>query len=1208
MVSRNKLALGIGGTLVFLLTLVVLFAVLLPRLSNLQPVRTKILTAVSKEFGGRVHSKQTEITLLPAPQIIIRRGDLQLPGKPAVTFGALIIHIDMLPLLLGRVHTSELELEEPRCTLAIPAPSTTKPSAHLWSPAKIKERVAAVLAALGKRAPNLRFVVEKGTLTLVDQNRPVFQFHDLSAHIELPPKRLRVNLACKSNFCQRLRFQARFHPGTDAGQGDLHCQGLQPRGITDYFLPRAPLQVRQGKVNLDLSFHTQAFKSLQISVHGSIPGLQLHKQGDRLNVEAKDLAATVTLNQTRLQATLTRLDMQSPRMQSSGNFEWQWKPQNFQMKVAGKAVDVAAVRHAALFLMGGHDIVQKIFEIVRGGEVPLITFTSHGDTLHHLGKKENFILKGSLNHGEIFVPKANLELKDVQGKTIIANGILAGKDLSARLKNSTGDHGILRLGLEKHAAPFHLDIMVNADLSQVPPLLERFVKNHRLVQEVKLIRHAKGSARGRLILGENLSHIQVHTQISQFDLDADYGRVPYPIAIRGGQFRYAPDHIAARNLQVASDHCSFSKLSFTIDWAQTAQLKAQCQEAQVSLDEFYPWLLSFVDVRRVLRDFQTMKGKVHITGLQLRGPLVHPRQWQYRGAGSFQNYYLKASFLPAPLTLQKGSFQWRTKQLTLTDTQGSLLDATLNGSGSLHGYLYKLQGAELQCRGRIGPQALDWLDQITHLPADLKMQPPLTVAPSRFTWTKNQRLTFTGTFNTAKGPRVGLDLIRTANQLNIKKLSLKDQTSSATLTFSQGNKAFDVGFKGNLTHTTLDRLLVDNQFLTGWLKGDLQARILPDSPMDSVAQGTLQGAGLEYPGKAQIPVQLEQFSCKATNHLLTVQSAILRWKKEQMNLQGHVKFSPHGFVFDMGLSAAALDWDQIQKELADKNWGRHRQGNSQSVWDAPVQGVLRVNAKSFTYQNWTWKPCRANIFWGAKQLNVVIMKADLCGIGTPGVIKITPGQMRVHLTPLASKQPLAPTLSCLFGKKGLMNGNFDLQSEFDTKGKPQDLTQSLGGHLSFTAHDGRIFRFNILAKIFSVLNFTDIFVGRLPDLTKQGLGYRSITIEGDIQKGRLVLNEAVIDGDSIEIVSRGSIDLVHKTLDLTVLVAPLKTIDIILSYIPLLGDILGKIVSIPVQVTGSLDDPTVIPLSPAAVGSDLLGIMKSTLGLPLKIIQPILPK
>ncbi|MES0363113.1 MAG: AsmA-like C-terminal domain-containing protein, partial [Desulfobacteria bacterium] len=88
----------------------------------------------------------------------------------------------------------------------------------------------------------------------------------------------------------------------------------------------------------------------------------------------------------------------------------------------------------------------------------------------------------------------------------------------------------------------------------------------------------------------------------------------------------------------------------------------------------------------------------------------------------------------------------------------------------------------------------------------------------------------------------------------------------------------------------------------------------------------------------------------------------------------------------------------------------------------------------------------------------------------------------------------------------------------------------------------------------------------------------------------------------------GDIDLVNKKLDLRVLVAPLKTVDSVVKKIPLVNHVLGgTLVSIPIKVEGDWGNPTVTPLSPSAVGSGLMGIMKRILELPFKIIEPLVP-
>lgn len=57
-----------------------------------------------------------------------------------------------------------------------------------------------------------------------------------------------------------------------------------------------------------------------------------------------------------------------------------------------------------------------------------------------------------------------------------------------------------------------------------------------------------------------------------------------------------------------------------------------------------------------------------------------------------------------------------------------------------------------------------------------------------------------------------------------------------------------------------------------------------------------------------------------------------------------------------------------------------------------------------------------------------------------------------------------------------------------------------------------------LAKIFSVINIQGIFEGGLPDLVKEGFAYSSFVVKGDIEKGKIILKEAIIESPSMNYV------------------------------------------------------------------------------------------
>jgi hypothetical protein len=91
-------------------------------------------------------------------------------------------------------------------------------------------------------------------------------------------------------------------------------------------------------------------------------------------------------------------------------------------------------------------------------------------------------------------------------------------------------------------------------------------------------------------------------------------------------------------------------------------------------------------------------------------------------------------------------------------------------------------------------------------------------------------------------------------------------------------------------------------------------------------------------------------------------------------------------------------------------------------------------------------------------------------------------------------------------------------------------------------------------------------------------------------------------------VAEGTIEVLADKMDLTVLVSPLTTVDTIVRHVPVVGKILqGTLVAVPVRVSGKIENPTILPLSPKAVGSRVLGILERTLKAPFQLIEMAVP-
>jgi hypothetical protein len=331
--------------------------------------------------------------------------------------------------------------------------------------------------------------------------------------------------------------------------------------------------------------------------------------------------------------------------------------------------------------------------------------------------------------------------------------------------------------------------------------------------------------------------------------------------------------------------------------------------------------------------------------------------------------------------------------------------------------------------------------------------------------------------------------------------------------------------------------------------------------------------------------------------------------KNEIDLKGGVDFGPQGFLLDLDITTESLDLDDLRESFREIEKETH-DPKAENERDGLLQGNIKFKAENLRYGGFTMRPFHANATISEKTARVYITEADLCGISTKGTFQISPEAIRIDLYPVVENQEIDATYYCLADKTVAVDGNFWFKGNFTAHGTGGELLRSLNGHFEFNTtpghyHSGRAV--GTVTKIFRLLNVTEVFQGKLPDISQEGFGFKSIQGKADIKNGNLTYNELTVDGTNMGIAGYGSIDLVEKQVDATVLVAPFKTVDFVVNRIPLVGGILGgHFISIPIKIKGPLDDPEVTTLSASAAGERLGGIMKRTLQLPVKIIEPVL--
>jgi uncharacterized protein YhdP len=230
-----------------------------------------------------------------------------------------------------------------------------------------------------------------------------------------------------------------------------------------------------------------------------------------------------------------------------------------------------------------------------------------------------------------------------------------------------------------------------------------------------------------------------------------------------------------------------------------------------------------------------------------------------------------------------------------------------------------------------------------------------------------------------------------------------------------------------------------------------------------------------------------------------------------------------------------------------------------------------------------------------------------------GWIRPTEKGIRFEINPRLSNMEAKAFIRTLFQKgeeeRVMITGRVHVD-KVELRGEGEDfqkIKESLNGNSRFEIENGVIERFNILSKIFSILNVSQLFKGRLPDLKTKGLPYHSMMATIHVKEGIAATNDFLVDSDAMRITLLGKIDLGKNLIDARIGVHPLVTIDTILSSVPIVGYILtGKdkgFISYFYEVKGNLDDPKIEAIPLKSITEPSWGVIKRLLETPLRPFQ-----
>ena len=192
-------------------------------------------------------------------------------------------------------------------------------------------------------------------------------------------------------------------------------------------------------------------------------------------------------------------------------------------------------------------------------------------------------------------------------------------------------------------------------------------------------------------------------------------------------------------------------------------------------------------------------------------------------------------------------------------------------------------------------------------------------------------------------------------------------------------------------------------------------------------------------------------------------------------------------------------------------------------------------------------------------------------------------------------------------EKELITGTVTMQGNITAEGaSASDFKKTAQGTATLRMEKGSLNRFAFLSKVFSILNVSQLFKFKLPDMVNDGMPYTTITGAFSLKDGILSSNDLFVNSNAMNMSLVGKTDIINEELDLNIGIQPLQTIDKVVSHIPVVGWILTSdtkgLITLYFVAKGKWNDPTVNAIPVKSMARGVFDIFKKIFQLPAKLI------
>ena len=668
------------------------------------------------------------------------------------------------------------------------------------------------------------------------------------------------------------------------------------------------------------------------------------------------------------------------------------------------------------------------------------------------------------------------------------------------------------------------------------------------------------------------------------NVSASLKAFPGRLRMDTGRIAITPRRLSMAALRGSLGESKFVDVRAELELKPQPRVLAASGRASVELAQWLPILR--------LDDVTTLTGKLDVALARLALRFDRPRDAHFEAIATPRDVSATLKMLPSPLALSGGSVRVDSTTARIDDVAVRLLDAATRVSGTVALRKPSLDVALSQ--GTLGEKAVRWALERAGIAARFEPRTPLRFSAPRVAWAAQGPLEADARIDFDGGPALGVALAWRPELFELRRLTLKDARTDAAFGATLAGELIQASFSGTLSGASIPAMLREPLPTGGVAKGELRVTIDRKRPERTQVEGKVAIEALDLTWLAGKKAVVERAEIVAERDGARITGARFGWEDQFFEISGAGRRTDEGPVVDARIASDGVMLERLLPP-ADPNAPRKK---SSALWPLPVSGRVELAAGFVQYKDYRIEPLDGVLTLEPKRARIEVKRARMCGVSFPTELEFEPDSASAVAHVRMENEPLERTVRCLTGGELDMTGTATLKAELHTVGRRPHLVRGLAGTVEADVRDGRVKKFALLGNILAFRG-----IASLDDMKTDGFPYRRMTARGRFDGGRFLVDEAFFDSSAARLAASGHVDLLGPNSQLSVLVAPLTTVERVVGAIPLLGDVFGgTMVALPIAVNGDIRNPVIVPLGPRAVTDQLLGIFERTLKLPGKLV------